>query len=257
MHYKTGPTHGSSNFHPYKCKVINVAGKRSRRETSQYHLYDGSGRQVILEQSEAEKDIGVLVDEHLEFSKHIQLQINKANSIMGLIRRTFTHLHVDEKSFKYLFQGLVRPHLEYAAAVWSPYKVRDIEGVENVQRRATKLVPTLKDMDYLQRLKQLKLPTLKYRRLRGDMIETFKILRGVYDPEVASNILVLDETSRTRGNNLKLKKFHCNKNIRKYSFTRRITDTWNSLPNEVINAKSVKHFEIALDRHWEHQDREV
>ncbi|KAK3086707.1 hypothetical protein FSP39_022286 [Pinctada imbricata] len=86
------------------------------------------------------------------------------------------------------------------------------------------------------------------------MIETFKILRGVYDPEVASNILVLDETSRTRGNDLKLKKFHCNKNIRKYSFTRRITDTWNSLPNKVINAKSVKHFEIALDRHWEHQD---
>ena len=79
-----------------------------------------------LEQSDGEKDIGVLVDEHLNFSMHIQLQVNKANSIMGLNRRTYTY-YKDERSFRYLFQALVRPHLEYAAAVWSPYKIRDIE----------------------------------------------------------------------------------------------------------------------------------
>jgi hypothetical protein len=72
--------------------------------------------------------------------------MNKANSIMGLIRRTYTYL--DEQSFKYLFQALVRPHIEYAEAVWSPFKVGDIEKIENVQRRATKQVPTLKNMEY-------------------------------------------------------------------------------------------------------------
>ena len=83
---------------------------------------------VKLEQSDGEKDIGVLVYETLSFNKHIQNQVNKANSIMGLIRRTYTHL--DEQSFKYLFQALVRPHIEYAEAVWSPFKVGDIEKIE-------------------------------------------------------------------------------------------------------------------------------
>jgi hypothetical protein len=83
---------------------------------------------VELEQSDGEKYIGVLVDETLSFNKHIQNQVNKANSMMGLIRRTHTHL--DEQSFKYLFQALVRPHIEYAEAVWSPFKVGDIEKIE-------------------------------------------------------------------------------------------------------------------------------
>jgi hypothetical protein len=65
---------------------------------------------------------------------------------MGTIRRTHTYL--DEQSFKYLFQGLVRPLLEYAAAVWNPYKTSDVESIENVQRRATKQVRTLKNLDY-------------------------------------------------------------------------------------------------------------
>ena len=106
--------------------------------------------------------------------------MNKANSIMGLIRRTYTYLN--EQSFKDLFQALVRPHIEYAEAVWSPFKVGDIEKIENVQRRATKQVPTLKNMEYNERLKKLKMPTLKYRRMRRDMIEVFKIINDIYDP---------------------------------------------------------------------------
>jgi transposase-like protein len=94
---------------------------------------------------------------------------------MELISRTYTFLN--ETSFRYLFQALVRPNLEYAAAVWSPYTKNDIESIENVPRRATKQVPSLKQLSY--RLRKLKMPTLKYRRLRGDMIETFKIVKGI------------------------------------------------------------------------------
>ena len=126
-------------FHPNKCKVMSVANKCVDKGTKHYYLYDNEGNKIELEQSDGEKDIGVLVDETLSFNKHIQ---NQTNSIMGLIRRTCTHL--DEQSFKYLFQALVRPHIEYPEAVWSPFKVGDIEKIENVQRRATKQVPTLK-----------------------------------------------------------------------------------------------------------------
>ncbi len=104
-------------------------------------MYNEKGEPLILDVSQGEKDIGVLVDNKLNFAQHIQQQVNKANNIMGLIRRTYTYL--DEISFKYLFQALVRPHLEYAGAVWNPYLKKDIESVENVQRRATKQVPTL------------------------------------------------------------------------------------------------------------------
>ena len=83
------------------------------------------------------------MDDQLTFSRHIQQQANKANSIMGLIRRTYSYL--DEQSFKYLFQALVRPHLEYAKAVWSPSKVGDIDVLENVQRSTTKQIPSLKN----------------------------------------------------------------------------------------------------------------
>ena len=83
------------------------------------------------------------MDDQLTFSRHIQQQANKANSIMGLIRRIYSYL--DEQSFKYLFQALVRPHLEYAKAVWSPSKVGDIDVLENVQRSTTKQIPSLKN----------------------------------------------------------------------------------------------------------------
>ena len=120
-----------------------------------------------------------MVDDKVNFDKHIQQQVNKAYSIMGLIRRTYTFL--DETSFRYLFQALVRPHLEYAEAVWSPFTKKDIDTIESYKKRATKLIPSLRNMDYPNRLKKLKMPTLKYRRLRGDMIEVYKIINGIYD----------------------------------------------------------------------------
>ena len=99
-----------------------------------------------------------------------------------------------------------RPHIEYAEAVWSPFKVGDIEKIESVQRRATKQVPTLKTMEYNERLSKLKMPTLKYRRMRGDMIEVFKIINDIYDPLTTVDMFELNTTSNTRGHSKKIKK---------------------------------------------------
>ena len=239
-------------FHPNKCKVMSVANTSVDKGTKHYHLYNNDGNRIELKQSDGEKDIGVFVDENLFFNKHIQNQVNKANSIMGLIRRTYTYL--DEQSFKYLFQALVRPHIEYAEAVWSPFKVGDIEKIENVQRRATKQVPTLKNMEYNERLKKLKMPTLKYRRMRGDMIEVFKIINDIYDPLTTVDMFELNTTSNTRGHSKKMKIKTSRLNVRKYTFVVRIVEIWNSLPESVIQAKTVKNFEIGLDEHWKHQE---
>jgi hypothetical protein len=115
-----------------------------------------------------------------------------------------------------------------------------------------KQIPSLKDMEYPvpDRLKKLKMPTLKYRRLRGDMIETFEIITGIYDNEVTEDIFDLDPNTRTRGHSKKI-------NLRKFSFINKIVDLWNTLPQSVIgDAKyvHVRQFQIRLDKYWEHQD---
>ena len=98
--------------------------------------------------------------------------------------RSFNYL--DIKTFICLYKTMVRTHLDYASSVWSPYKIKHIEMIENVQRRCTRQMPYPKDLSYPERLKKLNLPILAYRRLRGDMFETYKIIKGIYDKESAS-----------------------------------------------------------------------
>jgi hypothetical protein len=177
-----------------------------------YHLGN-----TELQRVTSEKDIGVCVDSKLKFDDHINASVQKATRIMAAIRRTYTYL--DEVSLRHLFRGLVRPHLEYAQSVWQPYLKRHITQLERVQRRATKLVPTLRDLPYPERLRRLLLPTLAYRRLRGDMIETFKILHGIYDQRATAGLLSLSVNARTRGHPFKLKTQPSHRNQRLYSFT--------------------------------------
>ena len=113
--------------------------------------------------------------------------------MMGLIRRSFIHL--DEEMFLKLYKALVRPHLEYANVIWHPTKIKDITAIENVQRRATKYLPSLKNLSYEERLQKLKLPTLRYRRLRGDMIKTYKLMSHTIGT-VSQTMLFNHQTSR-------------------------------------------------------------
>ena len=100
--------------------------------------------------------------------------------MIGIIRRTFTFF-IDGEIFTNLYKSLVRPHLEYGNTVWFPQLKRQSVAIEKVHRRATKLIPALKDLDYKERLRQLKLPTSKYRRYRGDLIQVFKIINEIED----------------------------------------------------------------------------
>ena len=110
---------------------------------------------------------------------------------------------MDERTFTLLYKSMVRPHVEYANSVWCPYKIGNSKEIEKIQKRATKLVIKLKNKSYIHRLIYLNLPTLKYRRLRGDMIEVFKITHNIYDRTVSPD-LPLNERANTRGNYYKL-----------------------------------------------------
>ena len=143
--------------------------------------------------------------------------------------------------------------MEYANSVWCPYKKSDISSLEKVQRRATKIIKDISHLPYSDRLKKLKLPTLKYRRNRGDMIEVYKIVHGYYQ---STNKLGLSLYSRsvTRGNGYKLNHGSFKHDLRKYHFSNRIVNLWNSLPNCVVELESVNAFKGSLDKFWNSQD---
>ena len=128
--------------------------------------------------------------------------MNKANRLVGLVRRSYEHLHED--SLVQLYNALVRPHLEYEHVIWPLCFKTDLNKVENEQRRMTKLIPQIRDLEYPERLQILKLPSIAYRISRGDMIDVYKLLTGKYSTN--EGLLTINRNSSTRGHHLKLQK---------------------------------------------------
>ena len=152
-----------------------------------------------------------------------------------------------------LYKSFVRCHIEYANSVWNPPTSGLMRDIERVQKRATKYVQGCKHMSYIERLKYLNLPTLRYRRLRGDMIEVYKILHNIYYPQIVP-ALTRNMDSRTRGNALKLAVQRSKLDIRKYYFCNRIVRHWNSLPDYVVDSVSLNSFKINVDRHYKQHE---
>ncbi|MFG1588233.1 hypothetical protein ACDT12_13160 [Staphylococcus aureus] len=191
-------------------------------------------------------DLGIIIGTNLNFKEHIRNQINKANMMLGLIKRHFKNLSVG--AFLCLYKSLVRSQLEYAVQVWNPHNVGLIESLEKVQKRATKLVPICRNKSYSERLKILNLPSLYYRRKRGDLILLYNIINGMCDGCSCPALTPAPET-RTRGhNNKKLCTRLAHKDCRKYYFSNRVVSDWNSLPQSVVDVPNVLLFKILLDR---------
>ena len=150
--------------------------------------------------------------------------------------------------FLTLYKSLVRPTLEYATVIWSPWLKKDIVAIEQVQRRATKLVREIAELSYEQRLKHLGLPTLMYRRERQDVIQLFKIMNR-YD-NVQLNSVKPKEDQSTRGHNQRIEKRHYNYKSSMNSFSARCVNPWNSLPSDTVNSTSVNNFKSNLNDAW-------
>ena len=233
-------------IHPEKLFGMEIGGER---EIPEYEYTVGP---MMVRTSNQERDIGIEIDDKLSFADHINSQVKKANSKAGWLRRTFQFLTPD--IFRPLYMGIVRNNLEYAVPVWSPYHKTLIDKIESVQERATKMLPGMRDKSYEERLRVLKLPTLKYRRIRGDMINTFKILNGFHKRQICPKMkLTIDITGRQGRNSLALYQDRSNTNIRKYSFSQRIVAIWNTLPDEIVKAPSVNCFKARLDKLWQNE----
>ena len=146
-----------------------------------------------------------------------------------------------------LFVSIVRPTLEYSNSVWGPPFILDQRKIEKVQRRATRLLPTLVDKSYSERLSLLQLPSLAHRRLRGNLILLYKILNNYFSSDF-HNFFSYTNTI-TRGQQFKLFKSFSRLKCRSDYFLNRILNDWNGLPDYVVNASSINYFKSLLDSH--------
>jgi hypothetical protein len=229
-------------FNANKCKVLHIGSSNPEKD----YVMKNDNKEVNITKCKEEKDLGVFFDTSLSFDQHINKCINKANQRIGIIKRTFSYL--DKDVFLQLYKSLVRPILEYGNVIWFPRLIRQSADIEGVQRRATKLIYDIKELSYEERLKFLNLPSLKARRVRGDLIQTYKIFNKVDDIDTAC-FFDFPITNITRNSTDKIQKKHYNTNLRKYSFSNRVIDLWNKLTTNIKRAPSVNAFKNLIDSH--------
>jgi len=145
-----------------------------------------------------------------------------------------------------LYSALVRLHLESCIPFWSPQHRKDMELLEQVQRRATKMIRGPEHLSCEKRQRELGLFSLEKRRLQGDLIAAFQYLKGVYK-KAGEGHFIRASSDRTRSNGFKLKEGRYRLGIRKKIFTLRVVRHWHRLPREVVDATSLEVFMARLD----------
>ena len=228
-------------FNHDKCHVMTLGKFENIRYAHRYTVYD-----IEIDHVFDEKDLGVTIDSELRFEEHIARKVRIANAIVGQMRRSFSYLDCD--TFKRIFTAFVRPHLEYGEAVWSPHLIRNINALENVQIRATKLVDGLSHLDYPERLERLQLPTLLFRRKRGDLIEMWKHFHSYDESTLAPSFKPRTRPSRQHRFQLSPAKDGI-RGAQSNFFFQRTTNLWNNLPRYVVEAINVNEFKNRLDEH--------
>ena len=161
-------------FNMSKCKVMHVGKKNPKLQ------YTMNG--AVLDTVEEEKDLGVWMRNDLSPSLQCTKAAKAANVALGMLLRSF---HYRSKSTLVpLYKTFVRSRMEHAVAAWSPWLKRDEDELEKVQKRLVRALSDVRGDNYEEKLRQAGLTTLKRRRERGDLIETYKVLSGVYDVQV-------------------------------------------------------------------------
>ena len=224
-----------------KCKIMHF-GKNNPRINYTMKDYD-SNEIIVKEKTDSERDLGIQVSANLKFNAQVSKSACKANSMLGMLKRTFVTRNKD--IWKKLYTTYVRPHLEFAVSAWNPYLKKDIDTLEKVQRRATKLSPAIKNLTYEERLIALNLTTLEKRRIRGDLIQKYKIENRHDIIEWETPPVVAPPRGGRRGQHSRELIKNCAQRFN--FFNNRIACEWNALPDHVVKSETICQFKAHLD----------
>lgn len=241
-------------FNSAKCKVIHF-GRRNQQFSYTMGGYAPAG--TILEAVVEEKDIRIIISNTLKPSSQCAAAVKKAGQVLGRMARSFTYR--DKCTWVNLYKIYVRPHLEYSVQAWSPWTLADIKQLEDVQRRMLGMTSGLRGTTYEEKLSEVNLQSLENRRLRGDMIQTWKILHQHDNIRESSfftrcNAVSQRQTRLTTSDyNLVMKPV--NTEIRRQFFSNRVITPWNTLPENVKSAPTLNSFKNLYDRHIKESTR--
>ena len=239
-------------FNREKCKILHVGRGNQMFE----YKMDG----VKLKPTEEEKDLGVWIESSMKPALQCETAAKKANQMLGLITRSF-HFRT-KASLVPLFKTFVRPKMEFSVAAWNPWLEKDIEVLEKVQKRLIQMLSDVKGESYEEKLKDAGLMTLKERRVRGDLIETFKTLKGFSNVDKRAWFTLADDNEHRPNTRLNtsvgpdgmarkktevLERERPRLEIRANFFTVRVVKQWNGLPEDVKNSRSVNAFKNSYD----------
>ncbi len=145
-----------------------------------------------------------------------------------------------------MYISLIRPHLEYAVQFWLPHHAKDITKLEAVQRRSTKMIPSLRNESFEERLARLNLFSLEKCRLQGKLIECFKILIEFTNVDT-NKLFSIDNLLRTRSKGIRLTCRQIGLNCTKFFFTSDVVREWNKLPPSMVQCITINTFKNKLD----------
>ena len=228
-------------FHPGKCKVLTLGDteKLVRPRAGRYELHE-----TILEHEFEEKDLGVIIDNHMKFDVHIEEKIKKANTMLGMIQRSFSYLN--KQVFLPLYKALVRHYVESGAILWSGIISRSqVRALEKVQMRALNMIQGMDKLTYEEQLQELKLPSLAARRSRGMMIEMWKH-HHVYDKDILTPSFQTGQSARRP---LDCRRFAA-KGLHAKTFYSIAATVWNRLPYDIRHKETINSFKSAIDSYW-------
>ncbi len=229
-------------FNIKKCKVMHLGHNNPGQAYSR--------RGQALEESTEERDIGVEMSKSLKPSVQCAKAARTAQTVLSQLSRAFHYR--DRHIFLRLYKQYVRPHLEFASPAWSPWTDGDKSALEKIQRRAVSMISGLKGGTYEEKIAELGLPTLEERRHQADMVQTFKIVKGVDRVQHDTWFQLANEGGRaTRSADcpLNLRQRAARLEVRRNFFSYRVVENWNKIPCAVKNVKTVSSFKRNYKKH--------
>jgi hypothetical protein len=228
-------------FNAKKCTVLHFGHNNAK---GPYHM-DGT----MLTEHEEQRDLGIIIHSSLKPSQQCVAAAKKANKMLGMIKR-----NIECRSpfiVSRLYKQLIRPHLEYCIQAWRPWLQKDIQLLEAVQRRATKIITGFNDLPYEERLRRLHLLPLERRHERGDVIQTFKILKGMEKVDAGKFFSPHQSTHTTRGHDMRVAKNHCRLDSRKFFYSQRSVEPFNACPPSAMKANTILSFKKAISEKYD------